>query len=180
MKFCSCLRFGFHSRQSFKSIFLKGHYDPNPIATYLMTQDKDPYCASHYKIMVKVSNSEESRRHGGEIGILLLKLRSGYQETGPIKFNPIPIFFGPGSNHTFLTIGQDMTDIESVMVEYHFKQSLNPLTWRLFTPRVHIEFLVIQSMEHPELNIKVCPHHNLPVGEDKGVLFRPDACHYNK
>lgn len=145
-----------------------------------MTQDKEPFCASHYKVMVKVSDSEESRRHGGEIGILYFKLKSGYEETKKIQFNPLPIFFGPGSNHTFLTIGEDMVDIEKVMVEYKFKQTLNPLTWRVFTPRVHIEFLTIESMEHPDQSLKFCPHHGLAVGEDKGVLFRQDSCHYKK
>lgn len=68
---------------------------------------------------------------------------------------------------------------ETVLVEYKFKQTFNPLTWRLFTPRVHIEFMVIESMEHNTFT-KVCTHHDLPVGEEKGVLFRQDVCDYKK
>lgn len=47
--------------------------------------------------MVKVSESEESRRHGGEIGVLFMKLKSGIEETDKIQFNPMPVFFLPGN-----------------------------------------------------------------------------------
>jgi pancreatic triacylglycerol lipase len=153
----------------------------DPIATYLLTQEKEPFCASHYKVSVKVSESEESRRHGGEIGILYIRLRSGYVETRKIQVNSIPVYFSPGTNHSFLAIGDDLSeDIERVKVEYKFKQTFNPLTWRINSPRVYIEYLVIESMEHNRV-IKVCPHHKLPVGEEKeGTIFRPDACDYKK
>ena len=55
-----------------------------------MTQDKEPFCAAHYKVTVKVSNSEDSIRHGGEVGILYMKLKSDYTETKKIQFNPMP------------------------------------------------------------------------------------------
>lgn len=72
-----------------------------------------------------------------------------------------------------------MEEIETVMVFYSFKSSINPLTWRLLSPRVYLEFLEIQSMEHNTI-VKVCPHHDLAVGEKQGVLFRVDACHRKK
>lgn len=89
----------------------------------------------------------------------------------------MPVYFSPGSNHTFLTIGDDVADIETIKVEYRFKQTFNPLTWRIFTPRIYVEFIVIESMEHNTL-IRVCPHHKLPVAEDQGVLFKQDSCNY--
>ena len=174
-----CIRFGFHSRGSYNSIFQKGYYSSDPIATYLMTSNKEPFCASHYKVSVKVSESEESRRHGGEIGNIFMKLKHGLVETKKIQFNPMPVYFSPGSNHTFLSIGEAMEEIETIMVEYKFRQTMNPLTWRINSPRIYIEYLVIQSMEH-NFHVKFCPHHKLPILEDKGVIFKQDSCHYKK
>lgn len=174
-----CIRFGFHSRGSYKAVFENGYYNTSPIATYLLTSDEEPFCAAHYKITVKVSDSEESRSHGGEIGELYLKLKSKDVESRKIQFNPMPVFFSPGSNHTFLSIGDDVEDIEKINVEYRFKQTLNPLTWRIFTPRIHVEWIIVESMEHNTF-IKVCPHHQLSVAEDQGVLFKEESCHYKK
>lgn len=157
-----CIKFGFHSRPSYRALFNKGYYSSEPIATYLMTNEKQPFCAAHFKITLKVSFSEESRRHGGEIGILFLRPKSGNKEFKKMQFNPHPVYFEPGTNHTYLTIGEDVQDISTIMVEYRFKQTLNPLTWRIFTPRVYIEFIEIESMEH-NWALKVCPHHQLPV-----------------
>ena len=50
-----CIRFGFHSRSSYKSLFENGVYESSPIATYLFTSDKRPYCSAHYRMTVKVS-----------------------------------------------------------------------------------------------------------------------------
>lgn len=77
-----------------------------------------------------------------------MKLRGANGETRKMQFNPIPVYFSPASNHTFLSIGDDVQDISAAKVEYKKKQTFNPLTWRIFTPRVHIEFIVIESMEH--------------------------------
>lgn len=129
--------------------------------------------------LILILDSEESRRHGGEIGVLYLKLNGDDDETRKIQFNPMPVYFSPGSNHTFLTTGDDVEDIETIKVEYRFKQTFNPLTWRIFTPRIYVEFIIIESMEHNTL-IKVCPHHKLPVAEDQGVLFKEDSCYFNK
>ena len=177
-----CIRFGFHSRASYKALFDKGYYSSSPIATYLLTADKEPFCAAHYKITAKISDSEESRQHGGEIGELYIKLKSGNFESRKIQFNPMPVYFSPGSNHTFLAFGDDVEDIETIKVEYKFKQTFNPLTWRIFTPRIYVEYIVIESMEHNSF-IKLCPHHQLPVSQvsqDQGVLFKEDSCHYKK
>lgn len=53
----SCIRFGYHSRQSYISLFDEGLYESAPIATYLLTADKHPFCSAHYKMSVKISGS---------------------------------------------------------------------------------------------------------------------------
>lgn len=115
--------------------------------------------------------------HGGEFGILYFKLKGEQFETRKIQFNPMPIYFEPGSNHTFLSIGDDIDSIETITVEYRFKQTLNPLTWRIFTPRIYVEFISIESMEH-NTQTTLCPHHKLPVAQDEEILFKQDSCFY--
>lgn len=53
-----CIRFGFHSRPSYKAVFEKGHYTSSPIATYLLTADRPPFCSAHYKVTVKISGKK--------------------------------------------------------------------------------------------------------------------------
>lgn len=53
----------------------------------------------------------------------------------------------------------------------------NPLTWRIFTPRIYIDFIEIESMEHNTYT-KLCPHQSLAVSEDKGLLFSSESCFY--
>lgn len=56
----SCIRFGFHSRPSYQALVEQGLDESSPIATYLLTADKDPFCSAHYKMSVKVSGSLSS------------------------------------------------------------------------------------------------------------------------
>lgn len=93
-----------------------------------------------------------------------------------MQFNPMPVYFSPASNHTFLAIGDDVRDIVAANVEYTKKQTFNPLTWRFFTPRVHIEFIVIESMEHLSFT-KICPENKAPVDEAHSVNFEGDFCY---
>lgn len=53
-----CIRFGFHSRKDYQRVIEKGNFDGSPIATYLLTTDKEPFCAAHYKVTVKVSGKD--------------------------------------------------------------------------------------------------------------------------
>lgn len=53
-----CIRFGFHSRADYKKLVKragKGQFDGSPVATYFLTSEKEPFCAAHYKVTVKVS-----------------------------------------------------------------------------------------------------------------------------
>lgn len=51
----SCIRFGFHSRPDYIALVEQGLDETTPIATYLLTADKHPFCSAHYKMSVKVS-----------------------------------------------------------------------------------------------------------------------------
>lgn len=171
-----CIRFGFHSRASYQAILNRDLNKPilSPIATYLLTHDRSPFCAGHYKVTVQISETEESKRHGGEVGILNFKIKNHNSETN-LMFNANPVYFGPGSNHTFMTIGDVLDNIKSMKVAYRFKQTLNPLTWRVFTPKIYVAYIKIESME---LNtaFKLCPVHALPVVDEEKAVFDTNSC----
>lgn len=75
-----------------------------------------------------------------EIGRLLLiekyVLRSRYYE--------------PGLEYTAVTPGRDIGTPKYAYLEWEYKANpLNPLTWRILTtPRVYVEYITIESMEH--------------------------------
>jgi hypothetical protein len=124
-----------------------------------------------------ILGSEESRLHGGEIGFLYFTFTGRRkQELRKIRFNPDAVYFKPGSSHTFLTIGDDNhEDLNELKVEYRFKQTFNPLTWRIFTPRIYVESITIESMERGSI-VKVCPVHQMSVAENEAVMFKESSC----
>jgi pancreatic triacylglycerol lipase len=177
-----CVKFGFHSYHSYLSLFNRGFTYPGyrtEINAFLMTSEKEPYCKTHFNVFVKIAENDESRIHGGEIGFLYLKLIGTKGEGSKFKLNQQAVFFQPGSNHTFLGIGDDVVEIKSVTVDYKYMSTVNPLTWRVFTPKIYVEYLEIESMEHGGY-IKVCPHHALPISSGEGLLFREDSCGYRR
>lgn len=177
-----CFKFGFHSISSYKNFFSSGNVKPgysSTIDTYLITGDKKPFCKAHYKVFVKVASNDESRMHGGEVGFLHLKMKSNKNEGSKFLLNQYSVFFAPGTNHTFLAVGEDAENVKNVIVDYKHKQTANPLTWRVFTPKIYLEFIVIESMEHG-WKIKLCPHHSLPISSGEGVTFTEDSCDYKK
>lgn len=177
-----CIKFGFHSISSYKHFYNSGNVFPgysNTLDTYLITADKKPYCKAHYKVFVKVASNDESRMHGGELGFLYLKIKSDNEEGGKFILNQLSVYFAPGTNHTFFTIGDNAESIQTVTVDYKHKSTANPLTWRINTPKIYLEFIVIESMEHG-WKMKLCPHHSLPISSGEGLIFREESCDYNQ
>lgn len=130
-------------------------------------------------MFVKVAGNDESRMHGGEVGFLYLKMKSEKGEGSKFVLNQFSVYFAPGTNHSFLAVGDDAEDVTNVMVDYKYKSTANPLTWRVFTPKIYLEFIVIESMEHG-WKMKLCPHHALPISSGEGLMFREESCDYKK
>lgn len=84
-----CLRMGLSSYEDYKKLVKKRVIkDGDAMVAYLLTGDAAPYAKEHFKITVKVSNSEESEDHGGEVGTLTVDLTTrGKKSTGPMKFS---------------------------------------------------------------------------------------------
>lgn len=145
-----------------------------------MTSSSSPYCKAHYKIMVKVSSSEDSIRHGGEMGTLWFKMRGNDSHSEKIPFSIEPVYFEPGKNFTFMAVGENVGHVMNATMSYTFKSNpLNPLTWRIFTPKVFVDYVIIESMENNS-KIKLCPSHDMPVVQNENIVFREESCAYRK
>lgn len=84
-----CLKFGLESYQSYKALAgMSVMNSGNPIKAYLMTNARQPFCATHYKITIVTSGSVDSISHGGELGLIMVKIKSNTNsETKFMKFS---------------------------------------------------------------------------------------------
>lgn len=126
---------------------------------------------------MKVASNDESRMHGGEVGFLYLRLKTDHGEGAKFVLNQYSVYFAPDTNHTFLATGDNAEDVKSVTIYYKYKSTANPLSWRVFTPKIYLEFIVIESMEHV-WSMKLCPHHSLPISSGEGLVLTEEACDF--
>ncbi|XP_030380899.1 pancreatic triacylglycerol lipase [Scaptodrosophila lebanonensis] len=160
-----CMRMGFHSHADYKHLVarnqIKPHSHSTPPVLYLMTGERKPFCRLHYKITVRVSSHEESAHHGGEIGTLSIRLHDAHSKktTERMKFSPKPMYFEPGFEYTSLVPGKDLRDPGYATVFWEYQTNfLNPLTWRILSsPRIYLEYILIESLESDETYLKLCP-----------------------
>lgn len=84
-----CLRMGLSSYEDYRKLVRKGTIkDGDPLVAYLLTGAEPPFAREHFKITVKVSNSEESEDHGGEVGTLTINLVTlEKKSSGQMKFS---------------------------------------------------------------------------------------------
>lgn len=98
-----------------------------------------------------MSSSTESTSHGGEIGTLSMIVHSSQipKKSGKIPLTPVPQYYEPGKNYTSMTIGDDVPTPKFVTLIWDYKTNpINPLTWRILaSPRLYIEFIVLETME---------------------------------
>lgn len=84
-----CLRMGLSSFEDYNKLVKKRVIKyGDALVAYLLTGEEAPYLREHFKITVKVSDSEESEVHGGEVGTLTIDLTTrGGKSTGEMKFS---------------------------------------------------------------------------------------------
>lgn len=73
-----CVRFGLASRDSYLGLWSDRRIVSvaDPMRVYFMTGAAGPFCRVHYKVTIVMASTEESREHGGEIGVVSLEVRS--------------------------------------------------------------------------------------------------------
>ncbi|KAI4461598.1 lipase [Holotrichia oblita] len=176
-----CLPFGFNSYEGYKNLIQKRMIQPRKnLVLYLLTEDATPFCKGHYKIVVNVSNTEESKLHRGEIGTLWFTVHTTTDGTGP-KSNKIPLkdeaYHEPGSSYSAIVAGNVVDKIKSVEVEFQYHTNvINPLTWRMFAaPRLYLSKIRLENLETNKA-ITVCPKDDRPLISSMPQIMLPTYC----
>lgn len=176
-----CFRFGFHSHNSYRSLREANQLiRSQEIQAFFITGPGEPYCRTHYKVLIKVSDTEESILHGGEIGRFHLSIYgSKGVQSDKMKFTEEAELYEPGRNYTRVLAGTSVGKPRKVAVSWEYNTSfLNPLTWRILSsPRVYIEYIVLQSLEYRS-KIRLCPNYNMPVTSNSDSLFTQENCRF--
>lgn len=177
-----CMRMGFHSYEDYVAQQARGLIKPQdpPPVFYLMTGERKPFCRLHYKITVRVSSHDESTLHGGEIGTLSIRLHGEHSKktTERMKFSSKAMYFEPGFEYTALLPGKDLRDPGHATVFWEYQTNiLNPLTWRILSsPRIYLEYILIESLESSETYLKLCPLHESAILSGTENLLHTKYC----
>lgn len=101
---------------------------------------------------MEISNTEESRQHGGEIGQLWFVFHSTENGEG-LKTERVTLshnkYHEPGANYTAVVASDEISILKGVEVEWQYHSSMfNPLTWRILaSPRLFVARIKVQGME---------------------------------
>lgn len=144
-----CLKFGYHGYKHYNKFYGSGMN--SSLNQYLITGSKAPYCRAHYRITVKVSDNDESRSHGGEIGQLTFTMHATSDGRGA-KTSPVTFMSGyyePGVIYTKVVATDELKKLKAVEIEWSYNSTLlNPLTWRFFsTPKIYLKKITVESLE---------------------------------
>ncbi|EDW29699.1 GL14903 [Drosophila persimilis] len=188
----TCLRMGFHSQEDYQEQVERGELrqGDSPGVFYLTTGDSKPFCRLHYRITVRVSSHDESTLHGGEVGILSIRLheaaaaaaaghdRKKKATTELMKFSHKAMYFEPGYEYKALVPGKELQEPDHATVYWEYPTSiLNPLTWRILSsPRIYLEYILIESMESSDLYLKLCPQHEGAILSGAENVLRTSYC----
>ncbi|KAJ8982425.1 hypothetical protein NQ317_007773 [Molorchus minor] len=160
-----CIPFGYHGNKHYDRL-LKNKWKHTSRVQYLLTADANPFCSilyffrGHYRITVHISNSTESKLHGGEIGQLMFTMHSTSDGKGH-KSNPVGFVNGyhePGAVHMGVVAANEVRHLRAIEIEWKYDSSFfNPLTWRILsTPKIFIKKVIVEGLESNE-RITVCP-----------------------
>ncbi|GLV44467.1 uncharacterized protein CBL_10271 [Carabus blaptoides fortunei] len=181
-----CIKFGYHSRKWYQTLVKQRKIkDEDTLALYMMTNPASPFCRGHYRITVTISNTNESKVHGGEIGQLWFTAHSRLDEnnkgaganSGRFALNN-GRYHEPGVTYRTVVPATAINDIKAVTLEWQYHSSMfNPLTWRLLTaPRIYVTRVTIDSLESGK-SITVCPKQvNKPLITHSEQVWLPTYC----
>lgn len=105
----------------------------------------------HYKVTIRVSKTNESVDHGGEVGVFALRvIGENGKMSERLQFSEHSRYYGPGSAHTIVLAGDVVGEPEAVELTWEYQTSFfNPLTWRLLhKPCVYINSVTVESLEY--------------------------------
>uniref|UniRef100_A0A336LTX6 CSON000474 protein n=1 Tax=Culicoides sonorensis TaxID=179676 RepID=A0A336LTX6_CULSO len=172
-----CIKFGYNSYESYQTN--RDLTSSETLNAYILTVGQKPYIRHQYKVTVNVSDSIESRVHGGEVGKLKIILygQNDSLHTDGMHFSEEPRLFEPGHSNTSVIAGNDVGIPSRAILEWSYSTNpLNPLTWRLLkSPRIYLADITIESLEY-STRIRMCPVLHEPVVEGSKSYFNPKNC----
>ncbi|CAG9760514.1 unnamed protein product [Ceutorhynchus assimilis] len=172
-----CIKFGFYGQKHYNKFYGNGmNFSLNQ---YLITGGEKPFCRGHYRIMVKVSGSLDSKTHAGEIGQLMFTMHSttdgsGFK-TAPAGF--VSGYYEPGGIYMKVVATDEVMDLKAVEVEWRFNSSLfNPLTWRFLSkPKIFLTKIIVWGLENQQ-SLTVCPKNQQALINGQSQLMIPTYC----
>ncbi|KAG6446400.1 pancreatic lipase-related protein 2 [Manduca sexta] len=179
-----CIPMGYHSPGIYRRLQMGGLVDSNShVSLYSLTGSSKPYCRVHYEVVLKVSNTTESRKHGPESGKLSIILVDRNDNRSDIKYlNEDQKYYKPGEIETKMIAVKDTGHPPIyVIVEWKYEANLfNPMTWRLLkSPSIYIEYMKLSSIEY-NTDITVCPKMNKPVVANLPTIMMTKYCKFRK
>ncbi|XP_049844178.1 pancreatic triacylglycerol lipase-like isoform X1 [Schistocerca gregaria] len=152
-----CTRFGYNSQPHMVTNSKNRILQRRSVKTYLITGSETPFCREHFRVLINVSTSPASVKHGSEIGHFWIVLKRG-ESVERIQVNTRAILFEPGTQHKFIVSTKCSESLEGVSIEWVYETSfLNPLTWRFVTPpRLFLQSAVVENLERSSRHT-LCP-----------------------
>ncbi|XP_020284566.1 pancreatic lipase-related protein 2-like [Pseudomyrmex gracilis] len=147
-------------------------------SVYLMTGREKPFCKGHYKITINISKTDESLLYGGEVGMFVIRaIGANGKKTEKMQLNSSPRYYEPGSTYTVVLPGDYIDKPDSVEITWVYERSiLNPLTWRLNTPRAYIDSLTIKNLE-TDHRVTLCPERTKTLIAEAPQILTVEHCH---
>ncbi|XP_055615911.1 pancreatic lipase-related protein 2-like [Toxorhynchites rutilus septentrionalis] len=174
-----CIDFGPNAQLSYRRLIENGNMvEPRQIRAFMITGDDSPYCRTHYKVTLVLSDSEESRIHGGEVGKLSLEFIGQQRERSErMEFSKESFTMEPGRNYSSVMAGKDVGLPKKAFITWEYQTNpLNPMTWRLLaTPRIYVAYVIVQTLEHRSRQ-KFCPVQQEPIQVGRDNDFRAEYC----
>ena len=92
-----------------------------PHGLYLHTNKNSPFCATHYRVTIVLSDTLKSLRQGGDRGNFRMILNGENGSTLNLLLNKQETYFEPGRTYHFITITTDIGNVQ------HFLNHFVPL-----------------------------------------------------
>ena len=137
---------------------------------------------------MKVSSSNESLIHGGEVGQVTVTVfsnktfdsrKKNYIETDSTELTVNNGgYLKPGTVYTSVQPGFYLKiPLNVVKVQFTYQTSLvNPLTWRILTtPKIYLDYVRVDLLETKE-SLLVCPIHKKPLISLKPQIMYSSYC----
>ncbi|KAK9500473.1 hypothetical protein O3M35_001738 [Rhynocoris fuscipes] len=116
------------------------------IKLFTITGSKSLYCRYLYRVTVRISSSNDSLAHGGEVGSFSLEI-VGIKDRTEV----IPLFreqaYKPGSVHTEVVASKTVGRVRTAILHWSHQISFNILTWRWHLPIIYVQNVTIDSLE---------------------------------